>query len=61
MTKMNPGVQRALEQEIENAIAETLANTDLKLPLRAPKRTMHLMAKAAVTVYEAVAEQPPKE
>lgn len=46
-----------LEEEVEAAIAEVILKTDLKrLPLLPNRRTMHLMAKAAVTVYEAAVE-----
>jgi len=43
-----------LEREIENAMAETVAHFGLgTLPLLPSRHTMHLMAKAAVTVYKA--------
>jgi hypothetical protein len=45
-----------LEEEIEEAIAWVVRRTGRKrLPLLPSRRTMHLMAKAAVAVYEAVA------
>jgi hypothetical protein len=50
-------VVRKLEQEIEDAVAEGIADMGLKkLPLLPSRQTMHLMAKAAVTVYEAAVE-----
>ena len=43
-----------LESKIEDAIAEVIISMGLKkLPLLPARHTMHLMAKAAVTVYEA--------
>ena len=46
-----------LEAEIEEAIAELMSRLGPKnLPFRPSKQTIHLMAKAAVTVYEAAAE-----
>ena len=43
-----------LEEKIEEAIAEVFMKTGLKkLPHLPDRHTMHLMAKAAVTVYEA--------
>jgi len=43
-----------LEGRIEEAIAEIIVKMGLKKLPRLPNRhTMHLMAKAAVTVYEA--------
>jgi hypothetical protein len=52
-----------LEQKIEEAIAEIVVKMGLKkLPLLPTRHTMHLMAKAAVTVYEAAVEnQRPEE
>jgi hypothetical protein len=42
-----------LEVKIEEAIAEIIVKMGLKkLPLLPARHTMHLMAKAAVTVYE---------
>ena len=43
-----------LEQELEAAIAAKLA--EMRLPLQPSRRTLHLMAKAAATVYEAALE-----
>lgn len=46
-----------LEEKIEEAIAEIVVKMGLKqLPLLPDQHTMHLMAKAAVTVYEAAVE-----
>jgi hypothetical protein len=46
-----------LENDIEQAIAEVITRMGLKrLPVLPSRRTMHLMAKAAVAVYEAVVE-----
>ena len=54
---MNPKTVDKLEETIEEAIAEVIAKLGLKkLPLLPSQRTMHLMAKAAVTVYEAAVE-----
>ncbi len=48
---------RKLERELEKAIAETVVGMGLKnLPLLPDGHTMHMMAKAATAVYEAVAE-----
>jgi hypothetical protein len=47
-----------LEGEIEPAIAEVIVRMGLKrLPLLPSRRTMHLMAKAAVAVHEGVANE----
>jgi len=47
-----------LEKQIEQALAEVIVGMGLKrLPLLPSRHTLHLMAKAAVTVYEAAAEQ----
>ena len=46
-----------LEAKIEDAIAEVIVMMGQKrLPLKPSHRTLHLMAKAAVAVYEATAE-----
>lgn len=43
-----------LEGKIEDAIAKIIVTMGLKrLPLLPARQTMHLMAKAAVAVYEA--------
>ena len=45
---------RSLEEQLEAAIAEQFAHPDAReLPLIPSRQTLHLMAKAAVTVYEA--------
>ena len=47
-----------LEEKIEEAIAEIIVKMGLKkLPLLPSRHTMHLMAKAAVDVYEAAVEK----
>lgn len=54
---MDPEVVERLEGKIEEAIAEIVAKMGLKkLPLLPDRRTLHLMAKGAVTVYEAAVE-----
>jgi uncharacterized membrane protein len=54
---MDPKTVRKLEEKIEEAIAEIIVSMGLnKLPLLPNRRTMHLMAKSAVTVYEAAVE-----
>jgi hypothetical protein len=46
-----------LEDKIEEAVAEVIVKMGLKrLPLLPSRQTMHLMAKAAVAVYEAAVE-----
>ena len=46
-----------LEGKIEEAIAEIIVKMGIrKLPLLPSRHTMHLMAKAAVAVYEAAVE-----
>ena len=46
-----------LEQELNEAIAGVVSRMGLKkLPLLPSQQTVHLMAKAAVTVYEAAFE-----
>ncbi len=46
-----------LEKRVEEAIAGVVVKMGLKqLPLLPARRTLHLMAKAAVTVYEAAAD-----
>lgn len=46
-----------LERGIEEAIAQVIVGMGLKkLPLMPDRHTMHLMAKAAVAVYEAAVE-----
>ena len=54
---MEPKTVEELEEKIEEAIAEIIVKMGLKkLPLIPDRRTMHLMSKAAVTVYEAAVE-----
>ena len=49
---MDQKVVRKLEEEIEDAVAEVIVGMGLKkLPLLPSRQTMHLMAKAAVTVF----------
>lgn len=46
-----------MESELEEAVAEIIRRLGPnRLPLKPSPRTMHLMAKAAVTVYEAAVE-----
>jgi len=46
-----------LESKIEDAIAQVIISMGLKkLPLLPARKTLHLMAKAAVSVYEAAVE-----
>ena len=48
---------RRLEHDVEDAIAGVVARLGhRKLPLMPSQQTMHLMAKAAVAVYEAAVE-----
>jgi hypothetical protein len=48
---------RKLEKRIEKAIVEVICDMGLRsLPLLPSGQTMHLMAKAAVAVYEAAVE-----
>ena len=60
---MDPRTVEKLEEKLKEAIAEVVMKMGLKkLPLLPSDRTMHLMAKAAVTVYEAAVEnQRPEE
>jgi hypothetical protein len=54
---MDPKTVVKLESTIEQAIAEVIMNMGVrKLPLLPSRHTIHLMAKAAVTVYEAAVE-----
>ncbi len=48
-----------LEKELEKAIAEVVIvrNKNWKYPLMPSQDTLHLMAKAAVGVYEAAVEK----
>lgn len=48
---------RRLEQEIEEAIGEVIRRLGFRhLPLLPSQQTMHLMATAAVAVYESAVE-----
>jgi hypothetical protein len=59
---MEPKTIELLEEKIEEAVAEIIVKMGLKkLPLLPNRRTMHLMAKAAVTVYEAAVENQPMD
>ena len=54
---MDPKTVEKLEGKIEEGIAEIIVKMGLKKPPLLPSRhTMHLMAKAAVAVYEAAVE-----
>jgi hypothetical protein len=55
---MDPKTVAKLEDQITKAIAEIIMKMGLqKLPLLPSHHTMHLMAKAAVAVYEAAVEK----
>ena len=57
MKTMDHKIVEQLESELEDAIAEIVKRLGRsKLPLKPSPRTRHLMAKAAVTVYEAAVE-----
>lgn len=59
---MEQKIVKKLESEIEEAIAEVIMKMGLKrLPLLPSRQTMHLMSKAAVTVYETAVENRQKE
>lgn len=51
---MDPRGLKHLEHELERAIADVM--DEMKLPLEPSEVTLHLMAKAAATVYEAAVE-----
>ncbi len=54
---MDPKIVEKLEGKIEDVIAEIVMKMGLKkLPLLPSRHTIHLMAKASVTVYEAAVE-----
>ncbi len=54
---MDEKTVRRLGKRIETAILEVITDMGLKrLPLLPSQQTMHLMAKAAVAVYEAAVE-----
>jgi MinD-like ATPase involved in chromosome partitioning or flagellar assembly len=55
---MDPKTIRKLENELYEAIADVICRLGLKkLPLLPSQRTMEMMAKAAVAVYEAAVEE----
>ena len=55
---MAPKTVRKLEEELEKPIADAIRRLGLKkLPLLPSGRTIQMMAKAAVAVYEAVVEE----
>jgi hypothetical protein len=66
---MDERTVRSLEKAIEKEILDVLCRMGLKrLPLMPSQQTMHLMAKAATSVYEAAVENwtnagltPPRE
>ena len=59
---MDQKTVKKLEDEIETAIAEVVMKLGLKqLPLLPSHQTMHLMSKAAVTVYEAAVDNQHSE
>ena len=59
---MEPKTVEKLEVKIEEAIAEVIIKMGVKkLPLLPSRHTMHLMAKAAVAVYEAAVENQRRE
>lgn len=54
---MEQRIVRKLENDIEEAVAAVISRLGLRhLPLLPSQQTMHLMAKAAVTVYETAVE-----
>ena len=54
---MKPDVIEQLEELLEQAIADALDSKKLKkLPVKPRREITHLMAKAAVAVYEGVVE-----
>ncbi len=54
MNHMDPKTVAELEGKIQEAIVEIIVEMGLRrLPLLPSHHTMHLMAKAAVSVYEA--------
>jgi hypothetical protein len=56
-TEMDGKTARKLEREVEQAIVGIVARLGYrKLPMLPSQHTMHLMAKAAVAVYEAAVE-----
>jgi len=54
---VKPDLVQKLEELLEQAIADALDSKKLKkLPVKPRKEITHLMAKAAVAVYEGVVE-----
>ena len=54
---MKPNLIQQLEELLEHAIADTLDSKKLKkLPVKPRRGITHLMAKAAVAVYEGAVE-----
>ena len=54
---MDPKTVEKLEGRIEEALADIMVKMGVKkLPLLPSRHTLHLMAKAATTVYEAAVE-----
>ncbi len=59
---MEQKVVNSLERGVEKAVAEVIMKMGMKqLPLLPSQRTIHLMAKAAVSVYEATVEAGEKD
>ena len=59
---MEQQIVKKLEREIEEAIVEVITKMGLKrLPLLPSHQTIHLMSKAAVTVYETAVENHRRE
>jgi len=55
---MDPKTVRKLEEELERPIADVIRRLGRKaLPLKPSRRTVEMMSKAAVAVYEAAAEE----
>lgn len=53
---------RKREEKLEEAIGEVIAGVGLKkLPLLPSQQTMHLMAKATVTVYQSAVENQDRD
>lgn len=62
MSVIEPKIVEKLEEKIEEAIADIMSKMgSRKLPLIPSSHTQHLMAKAAVTVYEAAVENQKTE
>jgi len=59
---MDEKTVRKLERRIEKAILDVILQMGLRsLPLLPSQQTMHLLAKAAVAVYEAAVENCQRE